>query len=94
MKHGKADSKPRVKKIEPLPIQSMAYSIRAFCAAHAISIDLYFRQQRRGEGPQTMKVGGRTLISIESAAAWRKQRELATQQQQRHEREAAATAST
>jgi len=54
------------------PIQPMAYSIRTFCELHDISVDTYFRMQRRGEGPVTMKVGGRTLISQEAAAAWRR----------------------
>jgi hypothetical protein len=61
------------------PIEPMAYSIRQFCQAHNISVDTYFRTQRAGLGPVTMKVGTRTLISIEAAAAWRRDRELATQ---------------
>jgi hypothetical protein len=52
-----------------------AYSIGQFCEAHGISVDLYFKQQRQGLGPKTMKVGSRTLISAESAAAWRRERE-------------------
>jgi len=71
------------------PIQPMAYSIRTFCELHDISVDTYFRMQRRGEGPVTMKVGGRTLISQEAAAAWRRAREAAAQEAQR-ERELAA----
>jgi hypothetical protein len=54
-----------------------AYSIEQFCEAHGISIDLYFKLQRQGLGPKTMKAGTRTLISIESAAEWRHARELA-----------------
>jgi hypothetical protein len=56
----------------------MAYSIRQFCQAHNISVDTYFRMQRAGFGPVTMKVGGRTLISVEAAAAWRRDREADT----------------
>lgn len=62
------------------PIQPLALSIRQFCEAHNISVDTYFRLARVGNGPQPMRVGGRTLISIEAAAAWRRDRELATQQ--------------
>jgi hypothetical protein len=36
-----------------------------------------------------MKVGGRTLISVEAAAAWRRERELAAQEA-RHQRETQA----
>jgi hypothetical protein len=68
----------------------MAYSIRQFCEAHSISVDTYFRLQRADAGPATMKVGGRTLISVEAAAAWRRDRELAAQEA-RHERKAAGT---
>ncbi|TWI71316.1 hypothetical protein IQ16_02935 [Bradyrhizobium huanghuaihaiense] len=60
------------------PIAPMAYSIRQFCEAHNISVDTYFRMQRVGFGPVTMKVGGRTLISVEAAAAWRREREAET----------------
>ena len=62
------------------PVAPMAYSIRQFCEAHNISVDTYFRLQRAGLGPVTMKVGGRTLISVEAAAAWRRERELASQE--------------
>ena len=70
------------------PVAPMAYSIRQFCQAHSISVDTYFRLQRAGLGPVTMKVGGRTLISVEAAAAWRRDRELAAQEA-RHQRKAA-----
>jgi uncharacterized protein YcaQ len=68
----------------------MAYSIRQFCQAHSISVDTYFRLQRANGGPATMKVGGRTLISVEAAAAWRRDRELAAQEA-RHQRKVAGT---
>ena len=68
------------------PVAPMAYSIRQFCEAHNISVDTYFRLQRAGLGPVTMKVGGRTLISVEATAAWRRDRELAAQEA-RHQRE-------
>ena len=51
-------------------------SLRRFCATHGpISIDSYYKMARQGWGPATMRVGGRTLISIEAAAAWRRERE-------------------
>jgi hypothetical protein len=61
-----------------LPVQPMALSIRAFARAHGISCDTYYRMQRQGLGPATMKVGSRTLISVEAAAAWRREREADT----------------
>jgi hypothetical protein len=54
-----------------------AYSIRQFARAHNISEDMFFKMAREGWGPTTMKVGSRTLISVEAAAAWRKAREQA-----------------
>jgi hypothetical protein len=62
---------------EGKPAELMAYSIGQFCQAHNISVDTYFRMQRQGFGPATMKVGSRTLISVEAAAAWRRAREQA-----------------
>jgi hypothetical protein len=59
----------------PIPQGAQAYSIRQFCAAHNLSVDSYFRLARRGLMPRTMKVGARTLISAEAAAAWRRARE-------------------
>jgi hypothetical protein len=61
------------------PIEPMAYSIAEFCEAHGISVDMYFRMGRDGFGPQTMKVGARTLVSHEAAARWRLEREAAHQ---------------
>ena len=54
-----------------------AYTIRQFARAHGISEDMFYKMRRVGWGPATMKVGSRTLISIEAAAEWRRQREQA-----------------
>src|SRR6516225_5013607 len=62
---------------ETPPPPTGAYSIRQFAAAHNISEDLFYKMQRDGWGPATMRVGARTLISVEAAAAWRRKREKA-----------------
>jgi hypothetical protein len=49
------------------------YSVRDFCIAHSISEDMFFKLQRQGLAPKTMRVGARTLISMESATEWRRQ---------------------
>ena len=54
-----------------------AFSIRTFCLRHSISQSFFFALQAAGLGPRTMKVGGRVLISRESAQAWRRRRERA-----------------
>jgi hypothetical protein len=83
-KCGRVGRKPRV-EIEPPPMQPLAFSIRQFCQAHNISLDSYFRAQRAGIGPMTMRVGRRTLIAVEAAAVWRREREQAAQKA-RHQR--------
>jgi hypothetical protein len=57
------------------PPPPAAYSIKQFAAAHGISLSTYFKLQREGLGPKEMKVLGRKMISLESAAAWRRARE-------------------
>jgi len=59
------------------PIQRACYSIREFCTAHGISDHMFFKLVRQGRAPRTMRVGARTLISMEAAAEWRRQCEAA-----------------
>src|SRR5262245_42350504 len=56
-----------------------AYSIPDFCRAHGGISEAYFHALvKEGLGPTLMKVGNRTLISVEAAARWRAEREAAT----------------
>jgi predicted DNA-binding transcriptional regulator AlpA len=71
------DSSPKDEKDEERP-PWLALSIAQFCKAHAISEDFFYKLMRQGEAPRLMKVGARTLISIEAAAEWRRAREQAT----------------
>jgi hypothetical protein len=64
----------------PAPVAMAAYTIKEFCFAHRISVDHYFKQQRKGLGPRVMRVGSRSLISFESARAWRHAREVAAEE--------------
>ena len=57
------------------PTPRLALSIPEFCRAHSISVSLFFKLKKQGEGPREMKVGARTLITFESAAEWRRARE-------------------
>jgi hypothetical protein len=59
-------------------MDSQAYSIPQFCSAHSISRALLYILLKDGRGPAVMKVGKRTLISVEAAAAWRKRMECET----------------
>jgi predicted DNA-binding transcriptional regulator AlpA len=55
-----------------------AYSVLEFCKAHGISRAHLYNLLKRGEGPTVMKVGKRTLVSDEAAAAWRRHMETVT----------------
>ena len=58
-----------------------AYSIPEFCRVHGgISEAFFHKLVSEGRGPKLMKVGTRTLISVEASAAWRAQQEAATEQ--------------
>ena len=58
-----------------LPPPRLALSIPEFCAAYGISQGLFYKLKKQREGPREMKVGARTLISLEAAAEWRRKRE-------------------
>jgi len=61
------------------PTPHLAFSISEFCRSHRISPALFYKLKRLGKGPREMKVGARVLITHEAAAAWRRERENATQ---------------
>ena len=57
------------------PTPRLALNISQFCEAHDLSEAFYYKLKKQGEGPREMKVGARTLITLESAAEWRRARE-------------------
>src|SRR5262245_7869979 len=57
-----------------------AYTIDQFCTRHGISKSFFFALMAEGRGPRVMRVGRRTLISREAAAAWRRRQERSTKQ--------------
>jgi predicted DNA-binding transcriptional regulator AlpA len=56
-----------------------AFSIAEFCRDHSICKATFYNWLNDGKAPRVMRVGGRVLISVEAAAAWRAEREAATQ---------------
>jgi hypothetical protein len=58
-------------KKQAAPIKRDALSIDEFCAANGISRGLYYALMARGLGPGIIKIGRRTLISVDAASAWR-----------------------
>ncbi|QDM33523.1 hypothetical protein FNL55_20910 [Tardiphaga sp. vice352] len=57
-------------------MDKLAFTIPEFCAQHGISRALLYKLWTDGIGPRTMRAGSRVLISTESAAAWRREREV------------------
>jgi len=55
-----------------------AYTISSFCVAHDLSESMFHKMRDKGIGPREMRVGSRVLITFESAAIWRAEREAAT----------------
>jgi hypothetical protein len=56
-----------------------AYGIDEFCERHRISVSLFYKLKLQGLTPVEFRAGGRVLISRESAARWRREREAAGQ---------------
>ncbi len=52
-----------------------ADSISNFCKAHDFSRAMYYILKKQGRAPQTFRIGRRELISKESSAKWRRDRE-------------------
>ena len=68
-------SRTKLAAVSRPPTPRLALSIPEFCAAHGISEGFFYKLKKQGEGPREMKVGARTLITLESAAEWRRTRE-------------------
>jgi hypothetical protein len=61
-------------------IPGAAFTIREFCAAHRLSVSMYFKLKNQGLGPREMAVGSRRYVSFEAAALWRREREAAARE--------------
>jgi len=69
-------SRTKLAAVSPRPpTPRLALSIPEFCEAHGISEGFYYKLKKKGEGPREMKVGARTLVTVESAAEWRRAQE-------------------
>jgi hypothetical protein len=58
----------------PRQVNIEAFSIPEFCRAHSISRAHYYILRKCGLGPDEAQLLGRTIITKESAARWRKLR--------------------
>lgn len=61
--------------MKPVKQAKMANSVVEFCEAHGISVATFYVLAKRGDGPIVMKVGRRSLISVEAAENWRRRME-------------------
>jgi hypothetical protein len=50
-------------------------SIARFCRRNDLSEPMYFKLQANGLGPKTIRLGARTLITVEAERRWRQARE-------------------
>ena len=57
-----------------------AFSVAEFCEAYGLSVPMFYKMRNRGEAPDQMKIGSRTLISVQAADRWRRARERASRQ--------------
>jgi hypothetical protein len=69
-----------VAAVMPQDRAPLALSVIEFCRLHGISRAFFYKLRAAGLGPTEMRVGNRTLISVEAAARWRAEREAATAQ--------------
>jgi hypothetical protein len=67
-----------MKAKEKVVVQKCTFTIRDFCDAHNISIPFLYDLFKKGEGPCTIRLGNRRLISVEEAARWRAERTAAS----------------
>ena len=65
-------------RVNRVTIQKQSFSISEFCKLNDISRSLFYLLRVKGKAPRVMKVGRRTLISVEAAAEWRKDMEQMT----------------
>jgi hypothetical protein len=70
-----AHARKRMRRARGPP--SCAFTIQEFCDTHRISRAHYYNMRKLGLGPDEARVGDRVIITLESAARWRRQREKA-----------------
>jgi hypothetical protein len=61
------------------PTELDAFSIDEFCRRHSISRGTYYNLKADDKGPKEARAMGRVLITKESAAEWRRERETETE---------------
>lgn len=57
-----------------------ASSVAEFCEAYGLSVPMFYKLKAKGEAPDTMKAGTRTLVSDAAAERWCRARERVARQ--------------
>jgi hypothetical protein len=73
---------------------TLAFTIQEFCDAHRISRSQYYALKQMRLGPVETDVAGKIIITIESAAAWRRKRTSASQRRSHAGKATAETTAT
>ena len=63
----------------PPPIDPDLLTLDQFCRQHNISRPFYYKLKAQGLGLHDFKLGSKTMISRDAAAAWRREREAGSQ---------------
>jgi hypothetical protein len=66
-------------EIPPQPV----FTIKKFCERYEIAPSFFFKLQRQGKAPRTLRVGSKVLITSQAAADWIAAREAETAEQAR-----------
>lgn len=62
---------------EKSSVVARAMTIPEFCAAWNISPQMYWKLQRQGKGPRTMKIGSCVRITPEASEEWGRDQQCA-----------------
>jgi len=60
-----------VKQSEKEKTPRLGYSVNEYCAALGISRGTFYNRLRDGTGPRVMKVGNRTIVTVEAHHEYR-----------------------
>jgi predicted DNA-binding transcriptional regulator AlpA len=76
-RHEVTGKKPGVNRLTPPPPR-LAFGILEFCTAVGISEDFFYKLKRQGQAPRLLKIGARTMVSVQAANEWLVERERET----------------
>ena len=54
-----------------------AFTIAEFCETHRVSKSWLYQEWAAGRGPRVKKIGVKKIITVEDAAAWRRETDTA-----------------